>query len=388
MSDQPVRASTEDWCERSDEGHSWSYTHHAGLPRVETRTCMLCQFLSVEPVRELLRAAPAGTGSPTPAALLDQLREAIGDSWASEAPVGAEEAKTILDAVRAVLGSPTPAPAPSTLVATVARFVAADRAKRWRYDQTLDYPHALTAFIEQQANDENLLADVAAALAAGPQHLAAENARLRAELSQVQRERDAARESLKVVSSLHADSGLVIALASERDEARSALAALRAEVGKIAEHMLSDDAYGADRLAVEVDLRAALVANPALRAHHTGCLCDRCVPLRALVTDQSPRECSTCNGTRVVKCAAHIAGDGCEDLALRCPDCVTDQSPAAPPTSGLSEAAALLRETVRDQSSWLWFELGESALEKVADWLDTHAGQSPTSDTQTDRSGS
>lgn len=53
MNEQAYRASTEDWCERfPDEGHSWSYTSHAGTPRIETRSCTTCGYLSVQPTRE------------------------------------------------------------------------------------------------------------------------------------------------------------------------------------------------------------------------------------------------------------------------------------------------------------------------------------------------
>lgn len=53
MSDQPMRASSEDWCEKfPDEGHYWMYTHHAGEPLITTRTCMMCKFDSVQPIRE------------------------------------------------------------------------------------------------------------------------------------------------------------------------------------------------------------------------------------------------------------------------------------------------------------------------------------------------
>lgn len=31
--------------------------------------------------------------------------------------------------------------------------------------------------------------------------------------------------------------------------------------------------------------------------------------------------CSTCGGSGEVHCAAHIAGDGCDELTLACPDC-------------------------------------------------------------------
>lgn len=54
-----IAASTENWCEYSDDSHLWSYTHHAGTPRIDARTCILCGFLSVEPVRELLRTVSA-----------------------------------------------------------------------------------------------------------------------------------------------------------------------------------------------------------------------------------------------------------------------------------------------------------------------------------------
>jgi len=54
----PLRASTEDWCETSPaDGHAWTYTIHAGPLRIETRTCMLCRYLSVQPVAERLAAA-------------------------------------------------------------------------------------------------------------------------------------------------------------------------------------------------------------------------------------------------------------------------------------------------------------------------------------------
>lgn len=53
--ERPERASTEDWCETAPEdGHAWSYTHHAGIPRLETRRCMLCGYFSVQPIREAL----------------------------------------------------------------------------------------------------------------------------------------------------------------------------------------------------------------------------------------------------------------------------------------------------------------------------------------------
>lgn len=32
--------------------------------------------------------------------------------------------------------------------------------------------------------------------------------------------------------------------------------------------------------------------------------------------------CTTCDGSRQVKCMAHVAGDGCDELILACPDCV------------------------------------------------------------------
>lgn len=31
--------------------------------------------------------------------------------------------------------------------------------------------------------------------------------------------------------------------------------------------------------------------------------------------------CSTCGGARTVSCAAHVAGDDCDELVLACPDC-------------------------------------------------------------------
>ena len=67
-----AKASTEDWCERfPEEGHSWSYTSHAGLPRIMTRQCTSCQYLSVQPVREALASGelaldPSVSGQPTP----------------------------------------------------------------------------------------------------------------------------------------------------------------------------------------------------------------------------------------------------------------------------------------------------------------------------------
>lgn len=46
-----ARASTEDWCERFPaDGHSWTYTKHAGPEGIETRQCTLCGYVSVQPV--------------------------------------------------------------------------------------------------------------------------------------------------------------------------------------------------------------------------------------------------------------------------------------------------------------------------------------------------
>lgn len=53
MGEQPSQASTEEWCEAFPaEGHHWSYTSHAGQPRLETRTCIVCGYLSLQPTRE------------------------------------------------------------------------------------------------------------------------------------------------------------------------------------------------------------------------------------------------------------------------------------------------------------------------------------------------
>jgi hypothetical protein len=56
-----------------------------------------------------------------------------------------------------------PEPRPD-LVEVVARAVAEDRAVRWGYDVTL--VHAVASYVERLTQDANLLADVAAALAA------------------------------------------------------------------------------------------------------------------------------------------------------------------------------------------------------------------------------
>lgn len=51
----PVRASDDDWCEVTvSTDHLWSYTVHAGPLRIETRRCMACQYLSIQPIAERL----------------------------------------------------------------------------------------------------------------------------------------------------------------------------------------------------------------------------------------------------------------------------------------------------------------------------------------------
>lgn len=248
-----------------------------------------------------LDAAPAGTGSPTPAPdveidLLAELEDP--DDW----------------------------PAPAR--AEVARL----RRQRDEARREVEYRKAAEAdAIAVGENTRRLLHEAVNARATA-----------RAELSQVQRERDEKQEAIRgyqcMLDDIRAATGtagatkddpptdlralsvVVADMRIARDEARSALAALRAELLKIAEKRAAqaarfgpptDETTGPDRV--------------------VWLICDEDTTLlRALVTDQSPRECSTCNGARVVKCAAHIAGDGCEDLALPCPDC-TDQSPAARP---------------------------------------------------------
>jgi len=56
MSDEPAQGSTVDYCERwPEEGHSWTWTKHAGLPTVSTRTCFGCRYLDVTEVQDALR---------------------------------------------------------------------------------------------------------------------------------------------------------------------------------------------------------------------------------------------------------------------------------------------------------------------------------------------
>ncbi|HEX7825485.1 MAG TPA: hypothetical protein VF477_11325 [Mycobacterium sp.] len=54
MDERPAQGSTEDWCKKwPTEGHYWTYTHHAGTPRLETKSCR-CGYVSVQPIREQL----------------------------------------------------------------------------------------------------------------------------------------------------------------------------------------------------------------------------------------------------------------------------------------------------------------------------------------------
>lgn len=46
-----MRASSETWCERfPTEGHSWSYVSYGTTPRLEIRHCVLCGYVSVQPI--------------------------------------------------------------------------------------------------------------------------------------------------------------------------------------------------------------------------------------------------------------------------------------------------------------------------------------------------
>jgi len=54
--DQPAQGSTVDYCWRwPQEGHSWTWTKHAGLPTVSTRTCFVCRYVDVTEVQDALR---------------------------------------------------------------------------------------------------------------------------------------------------------------------------------------------------------------------------------------------------------------------------------------------------------------------------------------------
>lgn len=86
-----AQASTEDWCERfPDEGHSWSYTSHAGRPRITTRHCTSCKYLSVQPVREDLAAGKFGiaVAEERYQKLANVVSRIVGDAEHSLNPVG------------------------------------------------------------------------------------------------------------------------------------------------------------------------------------------------------------------------------------------------------------------------------------------------------------
>lgn len=198
--------------------------------------------------------------------------------------------------------------------------------------------------------------------------------RLRAELSQVQKERDALRSGLiergvvpEVITSLttadvlrevdamlehrrraraerdeaHRDlaaardrldaNGVIPdrydAAVSKRDEARAVLAALRTEVGKIAK----------DWMARANDFRMSLRGSSAEDAMDVAAATyDACaVELRALVTDQSPAAPAVC------RCPTNEVGDirchNCgERVNKRCWKCDTPRGDGPCPTAGLS----------------------------------------------------
>lgn len=52
--------------------------------------------------------------------------------------------------------------------------------------------------------------------------------------------------------------------------------------------------------------------------------------------------CSTCSGSGVVPCAAHINGDGCTALQFPCPDCTTGSTTPAPEQSLLDGLAGVV----------------------------------------------
>jgi hypothetical protein len=51
----------------------------------------------------------------------------------------------------------------------------------------------------------------------------------------------------------------------------------------------------------------------------------------AFVAEAQGAVCSTCDGARVVPCAAHVAGDGCVDMLIDCPDCDPAADSVDPP---------------------------------------------------------
>lgn len=217
----------------------------------------------------------------------------------------------------------------------------------------LDTAHvARTQLRPQIARLEADLADTRRDLAAAHDRLDA-NGGIPDRYDDAIRERDEARAAL-TGEQLTVAEVLAVCQRAEaaRDAAESALAALRTEVGKIA------DEYGREAAQARRRHDATTAATSAARWHLGGAAQvwrDASARLRALVTDQSPRECSTCNGTSVVKCAAHVAGDGCENLSLFCPDCVTDQ-----PSSVPYSETELLR-TRFEQAADAWETLAEES---------------------------